>query len=69
MKRLPSLLLVLAAGCSVGLQGASSAHGFQPLALLVSLLPLQLAGLFWALRLMPTAVESRPVALKLPASD
>lgn len=45
------LALVLLAGgglLSFGLLGALPQEGFHPLALMGGLLPLQLAGLFWA---------------------
>ena len=43
-------VLLLGAGLSVGAFGLLPHDGLHPLAVLASLLPLQLAALFWVLR-------------------
>jgi hypothetical protein len=42
--------------------------GLNPLLQIVSLLPLQIAALFWALRIMPAEAKSPPAVRRLPAS-
>ena len=65
------LLLVGAALASCGAFASIPAEGWHPLAMLASLLPLQLAALFWALCMAPAprAAARPPAALKPPASD
>ena len=64
------LLLVLAALTSAGVFATVPHQGLPLVAVMASLLPLQLAALFWvAVRAAPTAVEHRPPALKPQASD
>ena len=48
MKSAHRWILPLSALVSVGLFSTVPAQGFHPFALLASLLPLQLAALFWA---------------------
>jgi len=60
LKPLPlRLLLMLAAGGSCSLFAALPSDGWHPLGVMASLLPLQLAALFWALSrgLPATAME------------
>lgn len=62
-------MLVLAALASCGGFAAVPREGWHPLAVLASLLPLQLAALLWAFSQAPTAAAARPPAgLKPPAS-
>ncbi|MFM2080244.1 MAG: hypothetical protein RLZZ219_926 [Cyanobacteriota bacterium] len=77
LKPLPlRALLVLAAFGSCSLFASVPSDGWHPLGVLASLLPLQLAALFWALsRGASPAVESlrpeaalRPADRRLPAS-
>lgn len=54
-RRLPGLILLAAAGISVGAFGSIPQDGSLHLfALLASLLPLQLAALYWATAAAPT---------------
>jgi hypothetical protein len=63
------LMLVLAAMASCGVFAAVPSEGWHPLAVLASLLPLQLAALLWVFSQAPTAAAARPPAgLKPPAS-
>jgi len=64
----PPVLLPLMALLSAALWGAQLREGFQPFALLASLLPLQLAALLWCLRDGATGVE-RPVAARKPPAS
>ena len=63
------LLLVGAALDSCAVFASVPSEGWHPLAMLASLLPLQLAALFWALCKAPTGVARPPAALRPPASD
>ena len=66
------LLLVGAALASCAVFASVPSEGWHPLAMLAmlaSLLPLQLAALFWALCKAPTGVAHPPAALRPPASD
>ena len=63
------LMLVLAAMASCGVFAAVPSESWHPLAVLASLLPLQLVALFWVFSQAPTAAAARPpAALKPPAS-
>jgi hypothetical protein len=62
-------ILPLSALVSVGLFSTVPAQGFHPFALLASLLPLQLAALFWCLGVVSKGAESRLVGQRLPAND
>jgi uncharacterized protein (DUF58 family) len=66
----PSLLLLAGAAlASCAVFSTVPTDGWHPLAVQVSLLPLQLVALFWALRQAPKAAVSRRVpAPTLPAS-
>lgn len=66
---LPCLLLAGAALVSCLVFASIPSEGLHPLATLASLLPLQLAALFWALCMAPTAAARPPAALRPPASD
>ena len=63
------LMLVLAAMASCGVFAAVPSEGWHPLAVLASLLPLQLAALLWALSRMPTATAVRPPAELMPPAS
>jgi len=64
-----SLLFLPAALVSCVVFAAVPTDGWHPLAVQVSLLPLQLVALFWALRQAPKgAVSRRAPAPTLPAS-
>ncbi len=63
------LMLVLAAMASCGVFAAVPSEGLHPLAVLASLLPLQLAALLWALSRMPTATAVRPPAELMPPAS
>jgi hypothetical protein len=64
------LLVAAAALASCAAFASVPAEGWHPLAMLASLLPLQLAALFWALCLAPsTAAARHPPVLRPPASD
>lgn len=65
---LPMALLVLAAAVAVTAFGAVPRGGLHPLAVLASLLPLQLAALLLVLRPASRAAESRSRGLRPPAS-
>jgi hypothetical protein len=67
-RRSPPLVLLLAALLSAGLWRSELRDCFHPFALLASLLPLQLAALFWCLRAGATAAEHRGSVRKPPAS-
>lgn len=62
------LMLVVAALVSCGAFASITTEGWHPLATLASLLPLQLAALFWALCVAPKAAVRPPAALMPPAS-
>jgi len=63
------LMLVLAALASCGVFASVPSEGWHPLAVLASLLPLQLAALLWAFSRGSTAAAARPPAGQtLPAS-
>jgi hypothetical protein len=62
------VLLVLAAFASCSLLAAVPADGLHPLGVLASLLPLQLAGLFWALLRSPASLSPRAAAAPQPAA-
>ena len=64
-----TLLLPLAACVSVALFGTISGDGVHPFAMAASLLPLQLAALFWSLSVLTKGAESQPAGLKPPAID
>ena len=63
------LVLVLAALASCSVFASVPSEGWHPLAVLSSLLPLQLAALFWALSKMPTATAGRPPAGLMPPAS
>ena len=63
------LLLAGAALASCAAFVSVPGEGWHPLAMLASLLPLQLAALFWALCLAPKGAARLPAALRPPASD
>lgn len=68
----PSLLRLFLAGAALASCAAFASipsEGWHPLAMLTSLLPLQLAALFWALCLTPRGPARPPAALRPPASD
>ncbi|MEY4297608.1 MAG: hypothetical protein RLZZ423_787 [Cyanobacteriota bacterium] len=62
------LILAGAALASCAAFAAVPAEGWHPLALLASLLPLQLAALFWAVCVGPTGAGRPPAALRPPAN-
>ena len=61
--------LFAAALCTAVLGGASVKTGFHPYELLASLLPLQLAAVFWCLTMAAKGAESRLAGQRLPAND
>jgi hypothetical protein len=63
------LLLLLAALASCTVFASVPSEGWHPLAVLASLLPLQLAALLWALSKMPTATAARPPAELMPPAS
>ena len=69
MKSAHRWILPLSAFLSVGLFATIPAEGFHPFALLASLLPLQLAALFWCLGVVSKGAESRLAGQRLPAND
>ena len=64
----PQALLLLAGLLSAALWSGELRDGFQPFTLLASLLPLQLAALFWCVRAGATGAEHRSAERKPPAS-
>lgn len=73
LRRPASLLIGLAALTSVFCFASLPGDGFHPLAVLASLLPLQLAALLWVLlntqAASPTEAAPLPPARRPPASD
>lgn len=67
------MLVVSIAGgfltCGIARFATLSEGGFDPLAVLTSLLPLQLTALIWALTSAPKAAARRLPAPRPPASD
>ena len=66
----PSLLLLAGAALASGAVFASvPTDGWHPLAMQASLLPLQLAALFWALRLAPRPAASHRLPTPTPPAS
>ena len=63
-----TLLLPLAACVSVALFGSIPGDGVHPFAMAASLLPLQLAALFWSLSVLTKGAESQPEGSRPPAN-
>ena len=69
MKSLHHWILLLSAMVSAGLSSAIPLQGFHPCAVLASLLPIQLAALYWCLAIAAKGAESRLEGQRLPAND
>lgn len=62
-------MLLLSALVSTSLFSTIPLHGFHLCAVLASLLPLQLAALYWCLVVASRGAESRLARQRLPAND
>lgn len=69
VNRSSTTLLFAAALCTAALGGSSVQTGFHPYELLASLLPLQLAAVFWCLTIAAKGAESRLEGQRLQAND
>ena len=69
LKSLHHWTLLLSAVVGASLSSAIPVQGFHPFAVLASLLPIQLAGLYWCIAIAAKGAESRLEGKRLPAND
>ena len=69
LKSLHHWILLLSAVVTASLSSEIPLQGFHPFAVLASLLPIQIAALYWCLAIAAKGAESRLEGQKLPAND